>query len=393
MFGKRDCGSLKRGSGSSIPSKPPPTIDVSSPPQQRPSSSNDQPSETGETWIPPFADQWNGFDVSTENLDERPSCKVSITGKEITGLLDSGSMVTFIRLDAMKAKIERDPTRYASFRIEGNRLLKYESVQDDIGCYSYAWKEYVPRRHRTGLINELHQRLCHLGVSKCAAVLCKAFFFPQLHSTVRRQLWTCETCKVSKPWNQDNHVPMGESRVAWETIRMKYGTLIPRQLLNFTLMTYIRMPEVSVTLAPSHVVPLFLLLLYELHRPNGFVPLSYSNTYSLYTIRYRWISNKSYGPPSHWRQRKRNNSSSSSENLRKMFWYSKRTKVGRMKWKSDAGQLKPGTRRIFASSCVVCKRRNELANVIVVDSGAIMSSAAETLVWNVAGPLPKGCHM
>lgn len=117
-------------------------------------------------------------------------------------------------LEMMKQKLEESPEQYPDFKLEGGRLFKYEMMKDDIGLNSYRWKEYVPLPHRIPLVKKLHERLCHLGPTKCFSVAKREYFWPGMLATLQQEVRRCETCKACKPRNQHNHVPMGMSRTA-----------------------------------------------------------------------------------------------------------------------------------------------------------------------------------
>lgn len=112
----------------------------------------------------------------------------------------------------MLAKIAAAPTQYPDFRAEGNRILQYTASPDDIGCFSYVWKEYVPEGCRQELIRKTHRSLWHFGAEKCVNALKRAYFWPGLREEVKTQIGTCGVCKMAKVQPPLTRVPMGASR-------------------------------------------------------------------------------------------------------------------------------------------------------------------------------------
>lgn len=120
----------------------------------------------------------------------------------------------------MIGRLQSNPAEYPDFRLQTNRLFKYESCLDDIGCFQYRWKEYVPITKRTNLIERLHQELGHLGASKCSDFIRTRFFWPGLVSSVEKEVRKCAVCKASKSPHQLTRVPMGKNRIADVPFRM-----------------------------------------------------------------------------------------------------------------------------------------------------------------------------
>lgn len=114
----------------------------------------------------------------------------------------------------MKQKIQQNPEAYSDFRLEGEKLYKYELMKDDICTGNYRWKEYVSVPHRAPLARQLHHELCHLGPAKCASVARREFVWPGMLKAFKEEVRQCDTCKACKPRNRNNHVPMGMARIA-----------------------------------------------------------------------------------------------------------------------------------------------------------------------------------
>lgn len=117
-------------------------------------------------------------------------------------------------------RLQANPGSYPDFRLEGRRLFKYEMCENDVGCFQYRWKEYVPSPERQGLINQIHTKLCHLGWKKCFQHMKTRFFWPGMSRIVENQIRHCDTCKASKAPPALTRVPMGASRIADSPFRM-----------------------------------------------------------------------------------------------------------------------------------------------------------------------------
>lgn len=117
-------------------------------------------------------------------------------------------------LNDMRQRILQDPQSYPDFRLEGDKLFKYELMKDDVCLGNFRWKEYVSVPLRAPLARQLHHELCHLGPAKCASVARREFLWPGMLQAFRNEVQSCDTCKACKPRTRNNHVPMGLSRVA-----------------------------------------------------------------------------------------------------------------------------------------------------------------------------------
>lgn len=117
-------------------------------------------------------------------------------------------------LAEMVAKISQQPHKYPDFRWEGRRLLKFESVDDDIGGYAFAWREYVPPAAREAVIDETHRQLQHVGWEKCLEVMRRQWFWPGQLPQVKQQIQACTVCLHCKRRPRNTRVPLGMSRNA-----------------------------------------------------------------------------------------------------------------------------------------------------------------------------------
>lgn len=134
-------------------------------------------------------------------------------------------------LAEMINKIASNPQHFADFRLEGQRLLKLETVEQDVGGYAYRWKEYVPALARRELIQQSHRELHHPGWERCYESLRRQFFWPQMAREVESHIRPCDTCLAAKRRYRNTRVPLGESRIAdspFQLIAIDHMGALPR---------------------------------------------------------------------------------------------------------------------------------------------------------------------
>lgn len=137
----------------------------------------------------------------------------------------------------MKTKIVQNPEHYPDFRLEGSRLLKFETQEDDLGGFAYVWKEYVPPRERERLVSQTHRQLGHAGWAKCWSWMKRQYFWPSMAPTVENSVRACNTCLHSKRRARNTLVPMGQSRNAstpFQMIAIDHWGPLPRSKKGHT---------------------------------------------------------------------------------------------------------------------------------------------------------------
>lgn len=168
----------------------------------------------GSSRLARWALELNEFDL---NILHRAG-KLSVVPDALSRAVESIQMVEQGEQDSwereMIRKVRENPEQYPDFKVVGTSLMKYESMKDDIGCYAYRWKQYVPEEQRGTMIKEIHEKLCHVGWEKCAPFINQRFFWPKMKATIEKEIRKCDICKSTKATNKNTRVPMGQSRKA-----------------------------------------------------------------------------------------------------------------------------------------------------------------------------------
>lgn len=168
----------------------------------------------GSSRLARWALELNEFDL----LIKHRAGKLSVVPDALSRAVESIQMVEQEEQDSwereMIRKVNENPDQYPDFKVVGRRLMKYESMKDDIGCYAYRWKQYVPVEQRETMMKEIHERLCHVGWEKCAPFIRQRFFWPKMKATIEKEVRRCDICKSTKATNKNTKVPMGQSRKA-----------------------------------------------------------------------------------------------------------------------------------------------------------------------------------
>lgn len=162
-----------------------------------------------------WATELNSYDVTIKHRSGKLSVVPDALSRAVTSILAiEEEPIDDPWYARICDNIQSTPERYPDFRLEGRRLFKFEAAPDDIGCYQYRWKEYVPPNARQAVIDETHRQLCHAGSKKSVVHIRRRYFWPGLVSRVVNQLRRCRTCGHSKAKTPTPRVPMGRSRIA-----------------------------------------------------------------------------------------------------------------------------------------------------------------------------------
>lgn len=162
-----------------------------------------------------WATELNSYDVTIKHRSGKLSVVPDALSRAVTSILAvEEEPIDDPWYARICDNIQSTPERYPDFRLEGQRLFKFEAAPDDIGCYQYRWKEYVPPNARHAVIEETHHQLCHAGSRKSVEHIRRRYFWPGLMSRVINQLRRCRTCGHSKAKTPTPRVPMGRSRIA-----------------------------------------------------------------------------------------------------------------------------------------------------------------------------------
>lgn len=168
----------------------------------------------GSSKLARWALELNSHDVTIKHRSGKLSVVPDALSRAVEAIMAIQPSTGDAWYDAMVARMSANPETHTDFRLLGSRLLKYEPSKNDIGCFDYVWKEYVPETQRTDVITSTHQVLCHLGWEKCAEFMRRRYFWPKMVSTIESVVRRCDTCRASKAPNRNTRVPMGQSRNA-----------------------------------------------------------------------------------------------------------------------------------------------------------------------------------
>lgn len=127
-----------------------------------------------------------------------------------------------------------NPSKYPAFRIEGNRLYKFEEHEyPELADDECNWKEVVPKERRRELIRQNHDEPTsgHLGIFKTYHRLKQRYTWPKMKYDVSRYVRRCTTCIQSKP--EQKAVPGrmgGHSKISrpWEMLCIDLIGPLPR---------------------------------------------------------------------------------------------------------------------------------------------------------------------
>lgn len=141
--------------------------------------------------------------------------------------------------NALLKHVQTKPEKYQQFRVENGLLYKYcERGKKSLG-YSLSWRMVVPESERLRVLRESHDEPVsgHGGFFKTLDRVRRKYFWPDMHSEIRRYVAKCEVCKASKHTNVQQRAPMGEYREATRAWQMLYTDFIgplPRSRSGFS---------------------------------------------------------------------------------------------------------------------------------------------------------------
>lgn len=174
----------------------------------------------GSSKLAHWALELNSHNVTIKHRSGRQSMVPDALSRAIDVIIESEETNEDAWYRQMMEKVTNDPEAYTDFQIRGQRLFKYEATTNDIGCFQFIWKEYVPEHHRIEVITNTHKTLCHLGWEKCAEMIKRRYFWPKMKPVIEKTVRRCDTCKATKASNHNIRVPMGLSRNAENPFQM-----------------------------------------------------------------------------------------------------------------------------------------------------------------------------
>lgn len=89
--------------------------------------------------------------------------------------------------------------------VNRKNLTEPYCVRDDVLYYKKrndkTWKLVVPKELRKNLIDEVHERMGHLGAYKTYAELSRTYYWPGIQSDVKKRVVACDLCQRVKTQN------------------------------------------------------------------------------------------------------------------------------------------------------------------------------------------------
>lgn len=168
----------------------------------------------GSSRLARWALELNNYELTIKHRAGKASAVPDALSRAVESILAVDEEINDSWYQQMCQRVREKPESYPDFKMIGTRLLKFETEKDDIGCYNYKWKEYLPETHRKDVINEIHRQLCHVGWVKCLSFIRRQYFWPKMISTVEKEVRRCDTCKATKSTVRNVRVPMGNPRSA-----------------------------------------------------------------------------------------------------------------------------------------------------------------------------------
>jgi transposase InsO family protein len=140
--------------------------------------------------------------------------KLNIVPDALSRSLEEVALDTSSWYGKLKEKIESNPEKFPSFRIEDNLIYKYVKKGSELGDYSYDWKLVIPPERKLEILKKEHDEAAHLGFYKTFGRVRLRYYWPRMSQEIRQYVSQCETCKASKPLTVCQTPPMGRQKLA-----------------------------------------------------------------------------------------------------------------------------------------------------------------------------------
>lgn len=134
----------------------------------------------------------------------------------------------------MFVKLEQQPNKFSSWRVENNILYKYiKSTCPDLATPSSSWKMVVPKDKRREILHRCHDIPAsgHVGTFKTYWKVCQRYYWPKMRSDISRYIKSCKVCAQQKVEQKPPAGLMGDRpniNQPWQCISLDYIGPFPR---------------------------------------------------------------------------------------------------------------------------------------------------------------------
>lgn len=132
-------------------------------------------------------------------------------------------------------KVDEDPSSFADFKIEDNKLYKFVAAASDVLDYRYEWKLCLPEGLRESVLKEEHDASLHPGYEKTIQKLKTRYYWPKMAVDTKRYVQACDVCKQCKPSTVPSNPPMGKQRLTdrpFQILALDFIQNLPRSKLG-----------------------------------------------------------------------------------------------------------------------------------------------------------------
>jgi transposase InsO family protein len=129
-----------------------------------------------------------------------------------TNLIDVSSIIPDDYYQEMSDNVKVFPSKYPTFRLENDLLLKHVPYSHHIESNLPSWKIVVPKKNRKAVFRECHNdpTAGHFGNLKTLARISDSYYWPKMRRDVARLVKHCNVCAAQKSPNTSRPGLMGD---------------------------------------------------------------------------------------------------------------------------------------------------------------------------------------
>ena len=134
----------------------------------------------------------------------------------------------------MFVRLEQQPNKFPSWRVENNLLYKYVKASvPDLATPSSSWKIVVPKDKRHEILTRCHDVPAsgHVGIFKTFWKVCQRYYWPKMRTDVSKYVKACKVCAQHKVEQKPPAGLMGDRpniNQPWQCISLDYIGPFPR---------------------------------------------------------------------------------------------------------------------------------------------------------------------